>query len=702
MITINHNTTFLISDELGNIPEGKEFGLYHQDTRYLCRFELRLDGQSPLPLAARATDHYTADYFLTNPVLPAVPRGQLSIARRRWVDRGMREDLRITNHGNRRAVFTLEIDVDADFAHIFEVKSSVEVKAPLSRLGEALRTDVRRNGSQICYCCERNDQRRQAVIELTTRPTTIDGSIRFSLSLGPQELWQLGIQVVTATEPRRTRWSIQEWRSHEQQQRRHAQKVLQLPSVKTESETLRHAYEQSVRDFLALQLNGGDIGKGEVAIAAGIPWFMALFGRDSLIAAYQALVFRPNAAKGVLRALARHQGTRIDPRRAEEPGKILHEQRFGPLAGPPASGARYPYYGTIDATPLFLMLLAAVQNVTGDLAFSRELRDHALRALHWLDHYGDRDGDGYVEYLLESDDGLDNQGWKDSKDAIRFRDGPLARPPIALCEVQGYTYAARVGMAGLCDALGEPDRAAMLRRDAAALKERFNRDFWLPDREYFALALDATKRPVDAMTSNPGHLLWTGIAEPEKARRVAERLLSPELFSGWGVRTMATTESGFNPISYHNGSVWPHDNSIIVAGLARYGFVEEAARLADGMLAALSYFPDHRLPELFAGYCRDEAQFPVEYPTTNRPQAWASGAIFLLLTAMAGVDVNRASGWTDPFLPFSVNRLRIEGLWNGRRRATIEIERTSNGEVARRIEGMERVGKRNGIVSLGG
>ena len=688
MITINHNTTFVISDDLGNIPECKEFGLYYQDTRYLCRFELKIDGQIPVPLAARATDHYAADYFLTNPALPSIPRGQLSIVRRRRVDNGMREDLRITNHGNSRATFTLEIDVNADFAHIFEVKSSVEAQALPSRPGTALSADVRRSGSQLCYRCERNDQRRQALVELTAPPTTFDGALRFALALGPREQWQLGIHVATATEPRRKRWSLGEWHAHEQ--RRTTQKIQQLPTVKTESDTLRQAYEQSVRDFLALQLNGGEIGKGEVAIAAGIPWFMALFGRDSLIAAYQALAFRPTAAKGVLRALARYQGTRIDPRRAEEPGKILHEQRFGPLAGGPASAERYPYYGTIDATPLFLMLLAAVHRVTGDLGFCGGLRDNALRALDWLDQYGDRDGDGYVEYLRESAGGLDNQGWKDSWDAIRFRDGALAQPPIALCEVQGYAYAARVEMADLFDALGEPDRAAMLRRDAAALKERFNRDFWLTDREYFALALDASKRPVDALTSNPGHLLWTGIAEPEKARRVAERLLSPELFSGWGVRTMATTEGGYNPISYHTGSVWPHDNSIIVAGLARYGFVEEAARLTDSLLAALSYFPDHRLPELFAGYCRDEAQFPVEYPTTSRPQAWSSGAMFLLLTAMTGVDLNQALGWTNPFLPSNVNRVRVEGLWNGGRRVTVELERSSDGAVSRRIEGVDR------------
>lgn len=454
------------------------------------------------------------------------------------------------------------------------------------------------------------------------------------------------------------------------------------PVLRTDSDVLRRAYDRSVHDLAALRIKGQDLCQGEVAIAAGIPWFMALFGRDSLITAYQALPFYPDLARGVLRHLGRLQGTRVDLLSAEEPGKILHEYRYGQLTGTQRFIPAFPYYGTIDATPLFLVLLAAVYQVTRDLEFARSIRDCALGALEWMDRYGDRDGDGYLEYLRAAEAGIDNQGWKDSFDAVRFRDGRLAEAPIALCEVQGYAYAARVGMAEVFDALDEPERSARLRTQAEELKKRFNHDFWLEDRGYYAEALDCDKRRVDSLTSNPGHLLWCGIADEAKARRVAERLVSPELFSEWGVRTMATTEGGYNPISYHNGSVWPHDNSLIVAGLARYGFIAEASRIVEGLLAALEQYDDHRLPELFAGYSRGEVAFPVEYPTASRPQAWASGAIFLLLSSMLGLD---PLGSARAFLPPGVEQVHIEGVWVDGSPRTVKVMRSRNGGVSRAV-----------------
>jgi glycogen debranching enzyme len=333
--------------------------------------------------------------------------------------------------------------------------------------------------------------------------------------------------------------------------------------------------------------------------------------------------------------LARLQGTRVDPLRYEEPGKILHEYRPDVADGAQDLIPGFPYFGTIDATPLFLMVLASVYRVTGDLAFVRSLKENASRALEWLDTYGDRNGNGYLEYDPGGGRGLANHGWKDSFDSVQFRDGTLACPPVALCEVQGYAYAARTGMAEVFEALGDMRRASALRASATRLRERFERDFWLPERSYYALALDAEKRLVDAITSNPGHLLWSGMIDRHRARLVAQRLVSPELFSGWGVRTMASTERGYNPISYHNGSVWPHDTSLIVAGLARYGFVEEAARLTDGLLSSLDGSADYRLPEVFAGYGRDETPFPVAHPMASRPQAWAAGSTLLLLSSVA-------------------------------------------------------------------
>jgi glycogen debranching enzyme len=430
-------------------------------------------------------------------------------------------------------------------------------------------------------------------------------------------------------------------------------------------------------------MSGEASSDGEVVIAAGLPWFMALFGRDSLITAYQALPFYPDLARGVLRALARLQGTKVDPLTREEPGKIIHEYRAAVPDDAQTLIPSFPYYGTVDATPLFLILLAAVHQTTGDLELVASLRESALQALSWLERYGDGDGDGYIEYAREHDRGLAHEGWKDSFDAVQLRDGTLARPPIALCEVQGYAYAARVGMAKVFGDLGDRHLAARLRDDAAALKARFNRDFWLADREYYALALDANKRPVDAMTSNPGHLLWSGIADQDKAALVAKRLLSKELFSGWGIRTMAATEAGYNPISYHNGSVWPHDTVLILAGLARYGHVDEAVTLADGLLATLDHDPDRRLPEVFAGYGRDEAPFPVAHPMASRPQAWAAGSVLQVLATIAAIDPSAPDDRTPPLLPSGVNRVRIDGLWAGRRETDVEVTRSPDGVRAR-------------------
>jgi glycogen debranching enzyme len=331
------------------------------------------------------------------------------------------------------------------------------------------------------------------------------------------------------------------------------------------------------------------------------------------------------------------------------------------------------------------MLFAAVHAATGDLDFARALRPNALAALEWMDRYGDRDGDGYLEYRRRTEAGLDNQGWKDSGDSMRFHDGAVAQPPIALCEVQGYAYAARLGMARLFEALGELERASALREQASRLKERFNRDFWMEERGYYALALDGDKRQVDAITSNPGHLLWTGIADEDKAKCVVRRLLAPEMYSGWGVRTMAETEGGYNPISYHNGTVWPHDNSLCVAGLVRYGFCEEAATVTGGLLHALSHYPDHRLPELFAGYGTAEAPVPVEYPTANRPQAWASGTIFLLLACMVGMDTATWRLDGAPYLPTGTQRLRLDGILSDHAPTCVDLSRDDHNGVARSV-----------------
>jgi glycogen debranching enzyme len=452
--------------------------------------------------------------------------------------------------------------------------------------------------------------------------------------------------------------------------------------VQTDYTDLRTVVDQSAEDLGALRIFDPDFPERTV-VAAGAPWFMTLFGRDSLLTSYMALVLDPDLALGVLQTLARFQGTKVDPRNDEEPGRILHEMRFGEAPSLSLGGGRV-YYGTADATPLFVMLLGELRRwgLANELVDS--LLPHADRALEWIEKYGDRDGDGYVEYKRASDRGLVNQGWKDSGNAIRFADGRLARPPIALCEVQGYTYGAYLARAHFADEMGDAETAVHYRAKAATLKENFNRDFWLDDRGWYAMALDADKVPVDGLGSNMGHCLWTGIVDEEKARLVADQLMSTDMFSGWGIRTLSQSMVGYNPISYHNGSIWPHDNAICAAGLMRYGFVEESHRVILGLLDAARH-QLHRLPELFGGVSRQDLAFPVDYPSSCSPQAWAAASPLLFLRTILRLDpwVPHRKVWLSPTLPPWINYLRVDRIPLAGRRVTVEID---GGDV--RVEGL--------------
>jgi glycogen debranching enzyme len=403
---------------------------------------------------------------------------------------------------------------------------------------------------------------------------------------------------------------------------------------------------------------------GSVAVAAGAPWFMALFGRDSLLSSYLALPLEPELALGTVRALARHQGTKVDPRTEEQPGRILHETRLG-RDFPLSHGGGGVYYGTVDATPLFVMVLGELRRWGIAEERVHELLPNLDRAVEWIDRYGDSDGDGFVEYRRMTESGLRNQGWKDSFDGVNFADGRLAEPPIALCEVQGYVYAAFVARAHFAREAGDADAAAYWASRATRLKAAFNEAFWLPDRGWYAVALDRDKRPVDALASNMGHCLWTGIVDVDKAPAVAARLMSPEMFSGWGVRTLATSMTAYNPMSYHNGSVWPHDNAIVAAGLMRYGFVAEARRVATAVLAAAERF-GHSLPELYCGFARDEYDPPLPYPAACSPQAWAAATPVQLVRTLLRLDpcvpdgvVHFAPAWPEEYGPLAVRNLRL-------------------------------------------
>jgi glycogen debranching enzyme len=446
-----------------------------------------------------------------------------------------------------------------------------------------------------------------------------------------------------------------------------------VPVVDTDHDGLGGVLNRGAEDLGALRIFDPEFPERTV-VAAGAPWFMTLFGRDSLITAWMALLVDPELALGTLQTLARFQGSEVRPSNEEEPGRILHEMRFGEASTLSLGGGTI-YYGTADATPLFVMLLGEVRRWGLAREAVDELLPHADRAIEWIQKFGDRDGDGYVEYQRTSDRGLRNQGWKDSADAVRFADGRLADPPIALAEVQGYTYGAYLARAFFAAEQGDSGLAMDLRSRAAELKAAFNRDFWLEDRGWLAMGLDRDKKPIDALASNMGHCLWTGILDADKADLVAKKLVSPDLFSGWGVRTLGASMVGYNPISYHCGSVWPHDNAIVAAGLMRYGYVREAQRVIMAMIDA-AIAQGGRLPELFSGLDRMELPLVVSYPTSSSPQAWAAASPLLMLRTMLRLDpwVPRGKVWLHPAVPEQIGRLRVGRIPLAGARVTVSVE----------------------------
>jgi glycogen debranching enzyme len=513
----------------------------------------------------------------------------------------------------------------------------------------------------MTFSYRRGGFRRSTLVDFSTVPK-INGNIAsYELIIPARGQWSTCLQVTpvidaTPVEPR-YRCEVPVDRATPVE--RLAAWRRQLPIMACDHDAFGALLARSTEDLAALRIFDPD-HPDRAVVAAGAPWFMTLFGRDSLLTSWMAMMVDPDLALGTLQTLARFQGRSVNPLTEEEPGRILHEMRFGEAAGISLGGGTI-YYGTADATPLFVMVLGELQRWGSRRGDVDALLPAADRALEWISAYGDKDGDGYVEYERASDRGLVNQGWKDSWDAVRFADGRLARPPIAMCEVQGYVYAALVARSHFATESGDTPLAEQLRARAEALKAAFNRDFWLEDRGFFAMALDADKTPVDGLASNMGHCLWTGIVDEDKAPLVARHLLSDGLFSGWGVRTLADGVKGYNPISYHCGSVWPHDNAIAAAGLMRYGFVDEAHQIMEGMIAAAPFF-ECRLPELFAGLPRSQFRFPISYPTSCSPQAWAAAAPLLFLRTMLRFepDIRNATLSLAPRVPDWIGTLALE------------------------------------------
>lgn len=692
-LTLHEGTTFLLSERNGDVHHGSDQGLYFQDSRFLARFEMRLDGEPPMALTARASATNQALFALTNPALESVAHKELSILRSRLLDEGLHEEIVIENYAEQPARFALSLHFEADFVHIFDIKQAVESGTRVHRHFFPVHQIVE-YGAQTWVRLRREGLDAETAIGFNLQPTVAEGRATFDVEIPPRGRWVLWVQIqarpdpsaplpadvcISPVHPRRDR----------ARRRRQEQLEAAAPVLETDHPLLARAYRQAARDMVSLRMKGEDVPDGAFALAAGIPWYMALFGRDSLIASYQTLLHDPSLARGTLRALARLQGRRVDPVTAEEPGKILHEDRFGPLVGDPKYIPRFPYYGTIDATPLFLITLTEYVRCTGDLDLARELEGPMARAIEWMARFGDRDGDGFLEYLREGDQGLVNQGWKDSWDSVRFRDGRVAQGPIALVEVQGYACRALANCADLYAVLGDEDESRRLFAWAETLRGRLLEEFWLEERGFFAEALDGRKMRVDALTSNPGHLLWSDVLPPATASAVARVLMSDAMFSGYGIRTMGADEGGYNPISYHCGSVWPHDTGLIAEGLGRAGFVDEAARVIEGLLDALGHYPDYRLPELFAGYSARDFGMPIEYPSANRPQAWASGAVILLVRTLLGLDVDAIARRISlrPIVLPGLSYLALRGMPLGDTRVDVELE-VRDGRALARVHGL--------------
>jgi glycogen debranching enzyme len=650
-VAVVDGRSFMVSDELGEVRPGSTHGLFADDTRFLSTYTLELNGTRPVPLGAGAPSHRAAHFYATNAADGRLPGGTVTLVRERSINGRLRDEITLTNHGDTQAALVLHLRLAADFADVFEVRRLGVVRAAPTASASA-------DGHGVEYRVHRDGLTCRTLVRCSEPATARPDGLEFVVDLAPRQQWRMAVDVYHALDEGPA--SGDGWAGDEDV-------AVHAPPAAAYLETndplLRRAWERAVTDLASLRMRGLD---GLTVPAAGLPWFMAVFGRDSLITGLQTLALGPDLALGALHALAREQATARDDFRDAEPGKIPHEIRHGVLA----RAGHLPhacYYGTVDATPLYLVLLAETWRWTGDLDSVRALLPTAEAALAWIDRHGDLDGDGFVEYQRRSPHGLANQGWKDSHDSIRFADGRPAEGPVALCEVQGYVYRAKLGLADLYCALGRRAEAAVLRCQAAELRERFDAAFWMPDEGCYALALDGAKRQVDAVSSNAGQCLWAGIVPPERAPILARRLLADDLWSGWGIRTLSTRMAAYNPISYHNGSVWPHDTSLIAAGLARYGFADEAVRVIDGLLAAAERFPEYRLPELFAGYPRRPYGVPVEYPDANSPQAWAAGAVVLMAQTLLGLAPGPRGLRSRP-LP-GVERLALRAVpYHGERR----------------------------------
>jgi len=665
-IAMHQGQTVLVTDPDGQIGQPSDKGLYFFDTRVIGNWNIYANGEVWELLNGGATMYYAARIFLTNRAFltedGAVPPRTLGLVLGRSLGGGMHEDLDLTNHGAKRVRFQLEIALRSDFADIFEVKSNRIV-----RRGR-ITTEWSDERQQMITSYRNADFHR--AVRITTgieSPQAVyaNGRLSFEITLAPGASWHccLLYELIDGERSYAAPPHCIDDAGSLQQGDTLADWERRVMKIRTSNEEFYRLFHQAIEDMAALRLPIAGTDHMVFLPAAGLPWFIAPFGRDSLIVSLQNLLIYPEFAKASLDILGSMQARELDDYRDAEPGKILHELRYGELAHFKLI-PHTPYYGTADATPLYLITLHATWRCTGERDLLQRYLPIAERCLEWIDNYGDRDGDGFQEYQTRSPVGYENMGWKDSGDAVVYPDGTLVKGPKALCELQGYVYDAWLRMAEVSDVLDEPAKARALREKAAALYRKFNEAFWDEASGFYAFALDGDKRPVLSVASNVGHCLTSGIVPAERARRVVERLMAPDMWSGWGIRTLSARHPAFNPYNYQTGSVWPHDNSIIALGFRRYGFAREAAQIARDVSRAGSHFLLNQLPELYAGIQRDDAGFPVQYIGANVPQAWAAGSSFMLLQAMLGFQPDGPANrlFVDPELPAWLPDLIVQDL----------------------------------------
>jgi glycogen debranching enzyme len=647
--------TFFYSAENGDVEAKEAEGLFYQDVRHLSRWTVRVDGKEVQPLSSRRVDYYSAR-IVGMPKQNSKGASQVSLRRDRFVSEGVHEDVILENLSNDPHEVTLELAYGSDFADVMEAQENG---------GGEGRAWAEAGARSVTLWHDRDGYRRGTRVTFNRSGRVTKRHATFRLRLKPRESWKLCVDMTPIVDGDRKPPMLRcaAFHDHAPKMPRSLDEWLKrAPHLQTDDEALGRTYRQSVLDLAALRVRPDDVKIKWAMPGGGVPWFMTVFGRDSLITAYESMHIHAELAQAALEALAELQATEWDSWRDAEPGKILHELRRGTLAALDKI-PHSPYYGSHDSTLLWLIVLDEFERWTGDRAFVRRMEQHARAALQWLEGPADLDGDGYIEYRKrsDSDKALDNHCWKDSSNSMLFADGRQAEPPIAVCEHQGYAYDARLRTARLLrEVWDDEEEAARLEEDAAKLKARFNKDFWSTERRHFVLALDKDKQQVDSLTSNTGHLLWSGIVDERRAAGTVRRLLREDMFNGWGVRTMSTENAGYNPLEYHNGTVWPHDTAIVAEGMRRYGFHDEAAKLCTALLDAAHAF-SNQLPEVFAGFARDETDMPIEYPDALKPQSWAAAAPLLAVRTLLGLDIVDGRLRTRPTRVEKFGKLALRG-----------------------------------------